>query len=229
MKKQDKVWIQHLTHARACSVLHVARTRTNLTTIHKNSKLPPKCEHCSTNFKFPHAQYQIQHSSVILPLEIFQNLDWEFSCMCANRWTNWHMILAAWIFHSLTKNCPWNWNKLYAESSSQSHKLHIRHDAKSHVDIQGMIHMQHQLLTSSGSTGFVNSLNFLSARSLFVASLRKTLSSLNTASLCFRTRVSSGLFSSRGLGGEATGNSSRGISSGEKRRGGKLKKIGEQN
>ena len=58
-------------------------------------------------------------------------------------------------------------------------------------------------LTSSQSTGRINSLNFLSARSLLVASLRNILNSLSTLLLCRSIFLSSSGASSRGLGGGA--------------------------
>ena len=72
------------------------------------------------------------------------------------------------------------------------------------------------LFTSSGSTGFVNSLNLLSAMSLLVASRRKTRSSLKVVCL-FRKRFLFSFSLSSRMGGRATfGSSSRGVAEGEK-------------
>ena len=72
-------------------------------------------------------------------------------------------------------------------------------------------------LTSSISTGLVNSLNFLSASNLFVASRRNTLSSLKTACLCLERIEISSSVNSLGGGGGATGSSANCISNNYKK------------
>lgn len=84
--------------------------------------------------------------------------------------------------------------------------IHIIHVFLSAVVLYTITIHAH-VLTSSISTGLVNSLNFLSASSLLVASRRNTLSSLNTACLCFERTLISSSVKSLGGGGGATGSS----------------------
>ena len=72
------------------------------------------------------------------------------------------------------------------------------------------------LFTSSGSTGFVNSLNLLSAMSLLVASRKKTRNSLKVVCLFRKRFLFSFSLSSRMGGGATFGSSSRGMAEGEK-------------
>lgn len=64
------------------------------------------------------------------------------------------------------------------------------------------------LLTSSWLTGFVNSLNFLSANNLLVVSLRNTLNSRKTASRCLIILSDSISVNCLGKGGGASGRGS---------------------